>query len=113
MMTHCPYTGDFIRSALPEYHGRSDVLYQTDYTRPIDRLPWPTSGVSQYTDRMADNSPQSLEWRARRLEEQRRRDEAILDHEYSLRICEPLAETEETIQQAAFIRRLEAKCRRN
>ena len=55
-MTHCPYTGDFVRNQLPEYHGRSDVLYQTDYTRPIDRLPWPqitpNRNTPEYNERM-------------------------------------------------------------
>ena len=55
-MTHCPYTGDFIRNALPEYHGRSDVLYQTDHTRPIDRLPYyqstPNRNTPEYNERM-------------------------------------------------------------
>jgi hypothetical protein len=112
-MTHCPYIGDFIRNQLPEYYGRSDVLYQTDYERPIDRLPWPTSGVSRYEDRMADNSEESRQWRESRLAAQHALANALSDHELSLRICEPLAETKETIQQAAFIQRLEAKCRRN
>ena len=55
-MTHCPYTGDFIRNGLPEYYGRSDVLYQTDYTRPIERLPFyqstPNRNTPEYNERM-------------------------------------------------------------
>lgn len=112
-MTHCPYIGDFIRNQLPEYYATSDSPPRTDYERPIDRLPWPTSGVSRYEDRMADNSEESRRWRESRLAAQHALANALSDHELSLRICEPLAETEETIRQAAFIQRLEAKCRRN
>jgi hypothetical protein len=55
-MTHCPYVNDFIRNGLPEYYGRSDVLYQTDYGRPIDRLPFfqttPNRNTPEYNERM-------------------------------------------------------------
>ena len=55
-MSHCPYVNDFIRNGLPEYYGRSDILYQTDYTRPIDRLPLlqtiPNRNTPEYNERM-------------------------------------------------------------
>jgi hypothetical protein len=67
-MSHCPYIGDFIRNGLPEYYGRCDVLYQTDYTRPIDRLPFfqttPNRNTPEYNERMIQfNREAKAYWR--------------------------------------------------
>ena len=55
-MSHCPYIGDFIRNQLPEYYATSDSPPRTDYTRPIDRLPWPqitpNRNTPEYNERM-------------------------------------------------------------
>lgn len=55
-MTHCPYIGDFIRNQLPEYYATSDSPPRTDYTRPIDRLPFfqtiPNRNTPEYNERM-------------------------------------------------------------